>query len=38
MKLTGETLAILSAIFIGIAIPILSVTSKEIGTFQTAAY
>ena len=38
MKLTGELLAILSSIFIGISVPIAVVASREIGVFQVTAY
>jgi len=38
MKLTGELSAILSAIFIGIAIPISVISSREFGVLQVAAY
>ena len=38
MKLSGEVLAILSAISIGIAVPLGAQASKEIGALQMAAY
>ena len=38
MKISGELLTILSAIFIGISIPIGVLSSREFGVFQTAAY
>jgi drug/metabolite transporter (DMT)-like permease len=38
MKLSGEILAILSALFIGFAIPIGVQASKEIGAFQVTVY
>jgi len=38
MKLSGEILAILSALFIGIAIPLSVLSSKEFGVIQVAVY
>jgi drug/metabolite transporter (DMT)-like permease len=38
VKLSGEMLSILSAIFIGISIPIGVVAAKSIGAFQAAVY
>ena len=38
MKLTGELLAVLSSVFIGLSIPIAVLASKEIGVFQVTAY
>jgi hypothetical protein len=38
MKVSGEMLAILSSISIGISYPIASVATKEIGALQVASF